>query len=84
MVYLVYRKDREGMRASPIMADRVLANPKIKPIWHTVVDEVLGDPTTGILTGESDPALWIKLLAGYDIVFTITWLLLFETVIHAE
>jgi thioredoxin reductase (NADPH) len=47
-VYLVYRKDRDGMRASPIMADRVLANPKIKPVWHTVVEEVLGDDHGGM------------------------------------
>jgi heme exporter protein B len=40
--------------------------------------------TTSVLTGESDPSLWIKLLAGYDIVFTTIGLLLFETVIHAE
>ena len=40
--------------------------------------------TTGILTGESDPGLWIKMLAGYDIVFTTICLLLFETILHAE
>ncbi len=40
--------------------------------------------TTGILTGESDPTLWIKLLAGYDIIFTTVSLLLFDTVIQAE
>jgi heme exporter protein B len=40
--------------------------------------------TTGILTGESDPTLWIKFLAGYDIIFTTVSLLLFETVIQAE
>lgn len=42
---------------------------------------------TGILTGELDPvqvALWIKLLAGYDIIFTTVCLLLFETVLNAE
>jgi thioredoxin reductase (NADPH) len=48
IVYLVYRKDRAGMRASPIMADRVLANPKIKPVWFSVVEEVLGEPETGM------------------------------------
>jgi len=40
--------------------------------------------TTDILTGEADPALWIKFLAGYDIIFTTVGLLLFSTVIHAE
>ena len=43
--------------------------------------------TTGILTGELDPIqinLWIRLLGGYDIVYTTVCLLLFETVLHAE
>jgi heme exporter protein B len=40
--------------------------------------------TTSILTGESDPSLWIKLLVGYDIIFTTVSLLLFEVVLHAE
>ncbi|HEY1257526.1 MAG TPA: heme exporter protein CcmB, partial [Terracidiphilus sp.] len=40
--------------------------------------------TTSILTGESDPALWIKLLVGYDIIFTTVSLLLFDVVFHAE
>jgi heme exporter protein B len=40
--------------------------------------------STGILTGESDPGLWIQLLAGYDIIFTTICLLLFEVILHAE
>jgi heme exporter protein B len=40
--------------------------------------------TTSILTGESDPSLWIKLLLGYDIIFTTVGLLLFDVVFHAE
>jgi heme exporter protein B len=40
--------------------------------------------TGGILTGESDPGLWIKLLTGYDIIFTTVSLLLFETIFNAE
>ncbi len=38
-VYLIHRRDQ--LRASRIMADRVLANPKIKPIWDSVVTDVL-------------------------------------------
>lgn len=39
--------------------------------------------TTSTFLG--DPAgVWIKLLAGYDIVFTTAGLLLFESVLHAE
>ena len=40
--------------------------------------------TTAILTGESDPTMWIKLLCGYDIIFTTVSLLLFDVVLHAE
>jgi heme exporter protein B len=40
--------------------------------------------TTSILTGEGDPILWIKLLLGYDIIFTTVSLLLFDVVLHAE
>lgn len=47
-VYLVHRRDQ--LRASPIMAERVLGNPKIRPIWNTVVTEVLGR-NEGKLTG---------------------------------
>jgi len=39
IVYLVHRRDT--LRASKIMAERVLANPKIKPIWDSLVIEVL-------------------------------------------
>lgn len=38
-VYLVHRRDK--MRASKIMADRVLANKKIEPIWNTVVTKYI-------------------------------------------
>jgi heme exporter protein B len=37
-----------------------------------------------ILRGESDPSLWIKVLAGYDVIFTTISMLLFEIVLHAE
>jgi heme exporter protein B len=40
--------------------------------------------TANILTGEYEPTLWIKLLIGYDIVFTTACLLLFETTLNAE
>jgi heme exporter protein B len=39
---------------------------------------------SAIITGSSDPALWIKLLVGYDIIFTTISLLLFEVILHAE
>jgi heme exporter protein B len=40
--------------------------------------------TTAILTGESSPTLWIKVLVTYDIVFTIACVLLFETILNAD
>jgi heme exporter protein B len=40
--------------------------------------------TTAVLTGENDPWLWIKMLTGYDIIFTTISLLLFDVVFHAE
>lgn len=39
-VYIVHRRDQ--FRASKIMQDRVLANPKIEVIWNAVVDEING------------------------------------------
>jgi heme exporter protein B len=40
--------------------------------------------TRFIITGDADPILWIKLLLGYDIIFTTVSLLLFDVVLHAE
>jgi thioredoxin reductase (NADPH) len=45
-VHLLVRRD--VLRASKIMADRAVANPKIKAHWHTEVDEVLGDDKAGV------------------------------------
>jgi thioredoxin reductase (NADPH) len=39
-VTIIHRRD--AFRASRIMADRALANPKIKVEWNTVVTEILG------------------------------------------
>jgi thioredoxin reductase (NADPH) len=38
-VYLIHRRDT--LRASKIMAERTLSNPKVKPVWNSVVTEVL-------------------------------------------
>ena len=45
-VYVIHRRDE--LRASKIMADRVLANEKIEVKWSTVVDEVLGSDEQGV------------------------------------
>ena len=39
---------------------------------------------TAIFTGDNDPLLWIKLLAGYDTIFTTAAILLFTLILHAE
>ncbi|RAL25339.1 thioredoxin-disulfide reductase [Lujinxingia litoralis] len=45
-VSLVHR--REELRASKIMQDRALANPKIEFIWNSEVQEVLGTRESGV------------------------------------
>jgi thioredoxin reductase (NADPH) len=40
-VYVVHRRDQ--FRASKIMQERVLKNPKIEVIWDTIVTDVLGE-----------------------------------------
>jgi thioredoxin reductase (NADPH) len=55
-VTLIHRRDE--FRASKIMQDRALANPKIEVLWDSVVEEVLGDDavrgvrTRNVKTGE--------------------------------
>jgi len=49
VVHLVHRRD--SLRASKIMAERTLANPKIKPVWDSAITEVLDvkqDKVTGV------------------------------------
>lgn len=40
-VYVIHRRD--SFRASKIMVDRTLKNPKIEVIWNTEVTEIVGD-----------------------------------------
>jgi thioredoxin reductase (NADPH) len=71
-VTIVHRRDE--FRASKIMADRALANPKIEVIWDTVVDEILGDDAvTGVVlrnvkTGEMTefPTDGVFMAIGHD------------------
>jgi len=49
VVHLVHRRDQ--LRASKIMAERTLCHDKIKPVWNSVVTEVLDvnqDKVTGV------------------------------------
>lgn len=48
VVYLIHRRD--SLRASRIMAERTLANGKIRPVWNSVVTEIL-DVRQGQVTG---------------------------------
>jgi thioredoxin reductase (NADPH) len=45
-VYIVHRRDE--LRASKVMAERALNNPKIEIKWSTVIDEVLGNDGEGV------------------------------------
>ena len=55
-VTLIHRRDT--LRASKIMQERALSNPKIEPMWNTVVDDLLGTEklegavVRNLLTGE--------------------------------
>jgi len=56
-VFIVHRRDK--FRASKIMADRALKNPKIEPKWNSAVDEILGNDQKGVtgvrIRGLDDP-----------------------------
>ncbi|MFO0947173.1 MAG: thioredoxin-disulfide reductase [Planctomycetota bacterium] len=45
-VYMIHRRDK--LRASKIMQDRALENEKIKVVWNSQLQEVLGDDKTGV------------------------------------
>lgn len=45
-VHVVHRRDK--FRASKIMADRVLTNPRISVEWNSVVEEILGNDKEGV------------------------------------
>ena len=48
-VTLIHRRDE--LRAEKILQDRLFAHPKISVMWNKRVDEFLGDPLAGGLTG---------------------------------
>ena len=45
-VYMVHRRDK--LRASQVMQQRALSNPKITMKWNTVLEEVLGTDDAGV------------------------------------
>ena len=42
------------------------------------------DATTAVITGESEPQLWLKLLLAYNIVFTTLCVLLFDLILRED
>ena len=71
-VYLIHRRDE--LRASKVMAERVLANEKIEPVWNSQVVDVLGDDkVNGIviedtITGDTRelPVTGLFIAIGHD------------------
>src|SRR5204863_577924 len=45
-IYLVHRRDQ--LRASKVMAERILSHAKVKPLWNSAVQEVVGDEERGM------------------------------------
>lgn len=46
-VWIIHRRDQ--FRASKIMADRVLQNPKVKVLWDSAIEEIIGEnAVTGV------------------------------------
>ncbi len=48
-VTLIHRRDE--LRAEKILIDRLMKNPKIEPLWHHVLEEVVGDDNPKGVTG---------------------------------
>ena len=71
-VYLIHRRDE--LRASKVMAERVLTNEKIEPVWNSQVVDVLGDDkvngivTENTITGDTRelPVTGLFIAIGHD------------------
>ena len=71
-VYLIHRRDE--LRASKVMAERVLTNEKIEPVWNSQVVDVIGDDkVNGIvientITGDTRelPVTGLFIAIGHD------------------
>lgn len=64
MVHVIHRRDE--LRASKIMARRALDHPKIRFVWNSVVEEVLGDDdgVTGLLLRDTRSGASSRLAVG--------------------
>ncbi|MCJ7516308.1 MAG: FAD-dependent oxidoreductase, partial [Dehalococcoidia bacterium] len=47
-VHIIHRRDQ--LRAGKILQQKVLAQPKLEPVWNTVVEEIIGDNKVNGLT----------------------------------
>jgi len=47
-VYIIHRRDQ--LRAGKILKNTALAQPKLEPIWNTVVEEIIGDNKVSALS----------------------------------
>lgn len=63
-VYLIHRRD--ALRASKIMATRALSNPKIKPVWNSLITAYLTDPS-----GEVSGVRVRDVLSGADSILDV-------------
>jgi thioredoxin reductase (NADPH) len=71
-VYIIHRRDQ--LRAAGILRERALSDPKIEPVWNTVVEEIEGDNAVKALllrnklTGEGKrlPVEGIFVFVGMD------------------
>lgn len=61
-VFIIHRRD--SFRASKIMQQRVLNNPKIKVLWNTQIEEVLGQDKVEGLKVKSDNNVTIQQLSN--------------------
>jgi thioredoxin reductase (NADPH) len=76
-ITIIHRRDQ--LRASPILQERAKANDKIRFVWNTVVEEILGDKavsgvrTRDVVTGEENvlPAEGVFVYVG---LLPNTWL----------
>ena len=49
-VVIIHR--REEFRASKIMIDRAISNPKISVSWNSTINEIIGNKETGVYWSE--------------------------------
>jgi len=72
-VYLVHRRDE--LRATKLLQERIFANDKIKPVWSSTVDKVVGDQsgvTSLVLRSRKDDTQRTLEVAGMFVAIGVT------------